>query len=182
MRFDKCLCRKGKTQVFEDSRIWPKISWCIFLTWRTAGCQWNSWRNYGGIYQQNLWCKTFVSISKARYKVFQKKKEMPDPQVLPLSQDALKMHVTWANFRTMGWKNALSHHSAPLDLNNQGWRLTDESIEIRWMNQKPAPEILEELISCCCCCKKQTLKYASLSVQNSCLRIFAVFLNTTTIV
>ena len=106
--------------------------------------------------------------------MFEKKKEMPDPQVLPLSQDALKVHITRANFQTMGWKNALSHHSAPLNLNNQGWRM-DESIEIRWMNQKPAPEILEELISCCCC-KKQTLKCASLSVQNSCLRIFVIFL------
>ena len=50
----------------------------------------------------------------------------------------------------MEWKNALSQHSAHLDLNNHGWRITDESIEIRWMNQKLATESLEELTSCCC--------------------------------
>ena len=38
MQFDKRFCKKGKTQVSEDSRIWREISWCVFLTWKTAGC------------------------------------------------------------------------------------------------------------------------------------------------
>ena len=53
--------------------------------------------------------KTSVSINEARYKVFLKKKEMPDPKILPPSQDALKMHITRADFQAIEWKNALSH-------------------------------------------------------------------------
>ena len=56
-----------------------------------------------------------------------------------------------SNFQTMEWKNALSQHSVHLHLNKHGWRITDESTKIRWMNQKPELEILEELTSCCCC-------------------------------
>ena len=94
--------------------------------------------------------KSSVLINEARYEVFRKKKAMADPHMLPSSQDALKTHIARANFQTMEWKNALSQHSAHLNLNNDRWRMTDESIEIRWMNQKPAPEILGELTSSCC--------------------------------
>ena len=93
---------------------------------------------------------------------------MPDPRMLAPSKDALKMHIAWANFQTMDWKNALSQHSAHLDLNNHGWIITDESIKIRWVNQKPAPEILEELTSYCY--KKKTsveTKCTSVRLQNS---------------
>ena len=58
-RFDKRLCRKRKTQVSEDCRIWREISWCIFLTWRSTGFQWSTWRNSWRIYLQNLWQKYF---------------------------------------------------------------------------------------------------------------------------
>ena len=64
--------------------------------------------------------------------------------------DTLKMHISRANFQTMKWKNAQSQQSAHLDLNNHGWRIMDESIEIRWMNQKLATKIFQELTSCCC--------------------------------
>ena len=52
--------------------------------------------------------KTSVSINEARYKVLRKKKEMPDLQILPPSQDALKMHITRSNVQTIEWKNALN--------------------------------------------------------------------------
>ena len=78
----------------------------------------------------------------------------------------------------MEWKNALSQHSARLDLNIHGWRITDESIEIRWMDHKRAPDILDELTSCCC--KKKAnieTKCASVRLQNSCVQTFVVVLN-----
>ena len=80
-------------------------------------------------------------------------------------QDVLKMHIARANFQTMEWKNALSQHSAHVDLNNHGWRITDGSIEIRWMNQKPAPEILKELTSYCCKKKERGSKMCKCKVE-----------------
>ena len=94
--------------------------------------------------------KAFVLINEARYEVFRKKKAMPDPHMLPPSQDALKMHIARTNYQTYEWKNSLSQHNVRLDPNDHGWSITDEKVEIHWMNQKPAPEMLEELTSCSC--------------------------------
>ena len=63
---------------------------------------------------ESLVKKTSVSITDARYKVFRKKKAMPEPHMLPPTQDALKMYIAQANFQTMKWKSALSQHLAQL--------------------------------------------------------------------
>ena len=45
-------------------------------------------------------------MNKARYEVLRKKKAIPDPYMLLLSQDAVKMHIPMANFQIREWKNA----------------------------------------------------------------------------
>lgn len=50
--------------------------------------------------------KTSVSMNKARYEVLQNKKAIPDPYMLLLSQDAVKMDIPTANFQIREWKNA----------------------------------------------------------------------------
>lgn len=50
--------------------------------------------------------KTSVSMNKARYEVFRKKKAIPGSYMLLPSQDALKIHTARANFQIREWKNA----------------------------------------------------------------------------
>ena len=59
----------------------------------------------------------------------------------------------------------------------------DETAEICWMNQKPAPEIIEELTSCWYKKSKcQNKKCANVKLKNSCVQTFVVVLNVKTMV
>ena len=74
-----------------------------------------------------------------RYKIFTNGKKLPDPQRLPPTADALLLHIKRSNYQSYEWKESLNCDFEPLDPNGNGWYMEDESIQIKWQNQLPAP-------------------------------------------
>lgn len=73
------------------------------------------------------------------------------------------------------WNGRMHYHIS------HGCIITDESIKIHWMNQKPAPEVLEELTSCCCKKSKCRNKMCKCKAEES-AQTFGVALNAETMV
>ena len=70
---------------------------------------------------------------------------------LPPTQDALRKHVQRANYQAFVWKNALEAMPNITGPNGHGWIASrDGHLEVDWMDQKPAPTDLLELVSCLC--------------------------------
>ena len=122
--------------MLEDSRIWREISGCVF-----------PWR----IYLQNLWLKRLPFQSAMQIQRVPKEEGNARTTHASTNTRCFEDVYCSSKFPDNGMEECTitTFSSAHLDLNNHGWKITDESIEICWMNQKPAPELLEELTSCC---------------------------------
>ena len=94
--------------------------------------------------------KKETSINTTRYKFFSTKKKLPDPQKLPPTKDALYLHFARANYQVREWKSALNIDYEQLDPDGKGWTTENNILNIKWMNQKPAPESILEFVSCQC--------------------------------
>ena len=90
-----------------------------------------------------------TSINEARYQIFSKSKSIPDPERLPPTRDALMLHLDRVNFQAFEWKHALENlpRASPV---GHGWKMTDGSLQIDWMHEKPAPDALLGLVRCKC--------------------------------
>ena len=105
------------------------------------------------------------SINDARYERFCSKGRAPEPQQLPPTEDELLLHCERASYVTGIWKSALSPIVNVPDPVGYGWCKdeTTGTLELKWMNQKPAPDAILEFLSCGC--KKSKCE------NNKCVRV-----------
>ena len=79
-----------------------------------------------------------IDVNEARYKTFTKRKKPPPPQPLPLTKDALYLHIERANYQCQLWKKALDYHSQLPHPVEHGWINIDGSLAVQWGHLKPA--------------------------------------------
>ena len=81
-------------------------------------------------------------------------KKLPEPTRLPPTKDELKQHVLRSNYQAFIWKRALEGEPAIPDPDGYGWDLDDGHLSIHWMDNRPAPDEILELVVCECNRKK----------------------------
>ena len=71
-------------------------------------------------------------------------------EVLPTCQNELKQHMLRANYQSAVWRRALESNPIYPSIENHGWKMTTERIEIQSMTCRPAPDEVLDLPSCYC--------------------------------
>ena len=84
------------------------------------------------------------SIHDARYRKFYTKAKATT------HKDELHLHCKRANYVTCIWKSALTATVNPPYPSGYGWLEANGLLEIKWMNQKPAPDSLLGFLACDC--------------------------------
>ena len=83
--------------------------------------------------------------------VFVQKEKLRSPNNCQPTEDELFLHCQRATYVTYIWKSALSPNVDTTDLVGHVWcKVGTETLEIKWMNQKPALDALLEFLSCGC--------------------------------
>ena len=93
--------------------------------------------------------QTEHEINNARYKKFSRDKN-PDPQQLPPKHDELQQHVKSFNYQSYVWKQALFANPDITSPSGNEWLLRDDFLNIQWMENMPAPELVLEMMVCEC--------------------------------
>ena len=88
-------------------------------------------------------------INSAGYKKFCRPKT-PEPHQFPPTKDELLQHVKQANYQSLVWKHALNINFELHSPIGHGWQDNEGRLEIVWMECKPAPESMSELITFNC--------------------------------
>ena len=79
------------------------------------------------------------------------KKGDVDSSQLPPCQDILMLHAMRANYQPYMWQWCLEREKDTLSQEGHGWMIDDEQIVVDWMQDKPAPQVVMELIALKCC-------------------------------
>ena len=74
----------------------------------------------------------------------------PEPYQLPPTKDELLQHIKRANYQSFVWKQALDSSFEVESPVGHGWQENYGNLEVMWMERKPAPESVLELITCTC--------------------------------
>ena len=107
-----------------------------------------------------------TDVNLVRYLMFKAGKY--DEQLLPPNEDSLVLHIQRAAYQCFIWRHALQPVVHLPNFNEHGWNINENGhVEVRWMNQPPAPDSIMELVNCkckkgCetnrCSCRKSGLK------------------------
>ncbi|KAG1659185.1 hypothetical protein GQR58_022660 [Nymphon striatum] len=121
------------------------------------------------------------SVNKLRYRLFCAKKGKLESHQIPPCADSLYKHCLRANYQAKIWKSALQTSPDIPGPGGHGWKLDlsdpDGGLVIDWMEGKPAPEIVLELLVCTCSrlceietcmCMKNSLKCTDLCKLQTC--------------
>ena len=73
-----------------------------------------------------------------------------ESEMLSPCQNALKQHMLSSNYQSAVWRRALESNPIYPSIEDHGWKMTTERIEIQWMTCRPAPDQVLELLSCDC--------------------------------
>ncbi|KAL8604161.1 hypothetical protein ACOMHN_047373 [Nucella lapillus] len=73
---------------------------------------------------------------------------------LPPCKDCLLKHAKRANFQAGLWRRSLSHDPDAPDPTQSGWKVENQNgtevLVVDWMDVRPAPEAVIELLACKC--------------------------------
>ena len=94
------------------------------------------------------------NINDARYNLFCAKNGEIESHQLPPCQDCLRKHAVRANYQAGIWRRSLERNPSIPSPNGNGWKLETtndkQDLVIDWMEGKPAPEAVLELLACKC--------------------------------
>ena len=71
-------------------------------------------------------------------------------EFLPPCLSALNQHILRANYQTKVWRNSLVARPITPSPDSHGWKINEGSLTIIWMDCKPAPDEVLELVTCDC--------------------------------
>ena len=103
------------------------------------------------LYSSNSSC---VGVNELRYKIFCAKDGGVESHMLPPCRDSLLTHARRANYQAGLWRRCLRQDPEEPDPQQHGWEVVGEPgkrhLDIDWMDLKPAPDAVLELLSCSC--------------------------------
>ena len=76
-------------------------------------------------------------------------KSIQDYQLPPIF-DALRKHVSRANYQCAIWKRALLPQPSVPSPVSKGWKMTEDGLSVEWMDLLPAPLAISGSLSCRC--------------------------------
>jgi len=89
-----------------------------------------------------------VEINKARAAAFRKSKK--DLDALPPTQDALILHIKWANYQTIVWNKALEPCPSLPKPEDSGWYYSEGLLKPKLMTQEEVSTACLQLAYCGC--------------------------------
>lgn len=91
-------------------------------------------------------------VNQARYNLFCSKNGGLESHQLPPSQECLLKHTARANFQAGIWRRSLESNLLIPSPVGMGWKLEEvnnrEEQQFDWMEGRPAPEAVLELLAC----------------------------------
>ena len=97
---------------------------------------------------------TASNINDVRYNLFCAKNGEIESHLLPPCKDCLSKHAMRANYQACIWRRSLERNAVIPSPVGMGWKmetLADSHVlSIDWMEKKPAPEAVLELLACKC--------------------------------
>ena len=97
---------------------------------------------------------TTTNINDLRYSLFCAKKGDIDSHQLPPCKDTLHKHMLRANYQAAIWQRSLEQFPEVPNPTGHGWKIESQDgqdvLAVDWMNGKPAPQALIDLLACTC--------------------------------
>ncbi|KAK3741562.1 hypothetical protein QZH41_002944 [Actinostola sp. cb2023] len=101
-----------------------------------------------------LYSSRTTQVKDARYNLFCSKNGEIESFQLPPCQDCLRKHALRSNYQASIWKRSLQGNSAIPSPEGMGWKMEvvddREELQFDWMDGKPAPDAVLELLACRC--------------------------------
>jgi hypothetical protein len=111
---------------------------------------------------------TTTAINDLRYQLFCARKGEIESHQLPPCRDCLVKHAQRANYQAAIWRRCLQQDPQMPTPVGRGWKMEledeREQLVVDWMEGKPAPDAILELLSCNC--KKQCSSSRCVCVAN----------------
>ena len=94
------------------------------------------------------------NINVLRYMIYCSKRGKYECEQLPPGRSSLVKHISRGNYQTRIWRLSLQSFVEIPDPSLRGWKVFNENgeatIQIDWMDCKPAPDEVLELVPCDC--------------------------------
>ena len=91
------------------------------------------------------------SVNQLRYEMFIAKRGEAESQMLPPCADSLQNHAKRANYQACIWKHALENSPFTPSPNGHGWIIDENNnLSVKWVEGKPAPDAILEMLVCHC--------------------------------
>ena len=90
------------------------------------------------------------NVNELRYAIFSAKKGKVESYQLPPCHDTLSKHIARANYKAFIWRRCLEQAPFIPSPENRGWIVYDGAFCIDWMDRRPAPDAVLEMMSCSC--------------------------------
>ena len=94
--------------------------------------------------------KNCDDVNALRYALFCVKKGKIKSYQLPPCKDSLKKHIHRANYQAYIWRSCFEQFPRIPEPEHYGWFYKNETLSIDWMDGKPAPDAVLDLLSCVC--------------------------------
>ncbi|MCH2406132.1 MAG: hypothetical protein MK200_08070 [Nitrosopumilus sp.] len=103
-------------------------------------------------------------VNKLRYKMYCSRKAELSCELLPPCFSSLNQHILRANYQTKIWRSSLIPNPAVPSPEGHGWYLNENNeLAIKWMDCRPAPDEILELVTCDC--KKKCVDISCVCMQ-----------------
>ena len=101
-----------------------------------------------------LYSSGTTKVNEARYNLFCSKNGELESHQLPPCQDCLRKHTLRANYQAGIWSRSLESNPAVPSPVGMGWKMEEanhgEELQFDWMEGRPAPEAVLDLLACRC--------------------------------
>ena len=112
----------------------------------------------------NLIGSKIGDVNEMRYKMYCTKKAELSCDILPPCFSSLKQHILRSNYQTKIWRLPLVSNPEIPSPDVHGWYFDERGeLAIRWMDCRPAPDEILELVSCDC--KKKCIESSCICIQ-----------------
>ena len=106
------------------------------------------------------------NVNVLQYRIFSLHAAMPS-QLLPTA-DALRKHIQRANYQAAIWRRCLEQSPDLPSPHGNSWKVTENGIEVDWMDQPVAPKQLLSLTHCSCCTGCIMARYSCQKLSMKC--------------
>jgi hypothetical protein len=111
----------------------------------------------------NLHGSKIGDVNETRYKMYCTRKAELSCELLPPCFSSLKQNILRSNYQTKIWRLSLASNPDIPSPDGHGWYFDERGeLAIRWMDCRPAPVEILELVSCDC--KKKCIESSCICI------------------